>query len=129
MSCATIDSNTFIYAYLNKIDIFDLLEEAGIREILIPSKLIEEFERLENKLSGKERNAIIFAKEIVKKRCRTVEVDACDADTALLIVAKSFDCVLVTSDKALIEKAEKEGVEIAFIRSARKIEFKSGYGL
>lgn len=127
MLCATIDTNTFVYAYLNKIDLFYLLEEAGIRKVLIPSKLIEELDNLESRLRGKEKRAVRFTKALVKEKCRIVDVDAPDADSALLKLAKSFNCVLITSDRVLGERAKKECVEIAFIRSKRKVEFSSGY--
>jgi rRNA-processing protein FCF1 len=127
MVCATIDTNTFIYAYLNKIDLFLLLEEAGIRKMLIPSKLVEELGNLESKLRGEEKRAVKFTKVLIREKCRIVDVNASDVDSALLKLAKSYDCVLITSDRVLGERAKKEGVEIAFIRSKRKIEFSSGY--
>jgi len=127
MRCATIDTNTFIYAYLNKIDIFDLLEAAGIRNILIPSKLIDELKILENRLSGNERIAVRFAINLVKTKCRIVEVNATDVDASLLHLAKDSGCVLITSDRDLIDRAASMGVETAYIRSKRKLEFRTGY--
>ena len=125
--CATVDTNTFLYIYLNKIDIFQLLYEKGIFKVVIPSSVLEELRKLERKLKGREKIAASFALKIVTEKCNIVDFETDDVDSSLLSVAEEYGCVLVTSDRLLIKRARDRKIETAFLRERKKLEFSSDY--
>jgi hypothetical protein len=127
MQCATVDTNSLLYIYLDKVDVFDLLKKEGFNKFILPAKIVEELKKLKKKLKGKEKIAASFALELVADQCKIVDIKAEDADTALLLVAEKFGCLLVTSDKILLKRAKNRGVETAYIRERSKLEFSSGY--
>jgi hypothetical protein len=124
VNCALLDTNILMYIYLNRVDVVGLLEMHGFR-IIIPSKIVDELEKLESVSKSKEKIAARFALELVKKKCEVVEIEATDGDAALLLAAEKHGCLLVTSDKMLIKKAKSRGIETADLREMRKLEFSS----
>ncbi|MFO7966732.1 MAG: PIN domain-containing protein [Archaeoglobaceae archaeon] len=127
MNCAAIDTNILLYIYLNKVDVFELLEEKGFSRLLIPKMVWEELKKLQNKLSGEEKIAAGFALELVEDRCEVVDIHAENTDDSLVNLAQEYGCILVSSDKELINKAKTKKVETAYLREMKKIEFNSGY--
>lgn len=127
MNCAAIDTNTLLYIYLNKVDVFELLENRGYSRFLIPEMVLKELEQLQNKLTGEEKIAANFALNLVEDRCEVVNMPAESADDALIFLAEEYECTLVSSDKELIKKAKSRSVETAYLREMKKIEFNSGY--
>lgn len=125
MVCATVDTNTLLYIYLNKVDVFQLLSERGIFKVVIPSSVVEELKRLEQKLKGKEKIAASFALKIATEKCNIVDFDSEDVDSSLLSVAEEYGCILVTSDRLLIKRAREKKIETAFLRERKKLEFSS----
>ncbi len=127
MSCAAIDTNTLLYIYLNKVDVFGLLEKNGFTQLLIPRMVLNELKKLQNELSGEEKIAASFALNLVEDKCEVVDIQAESADSSLIALAEKHNCTLVSSDKELITKAKKRSVETAYLREMKKIEFNSGY--
>lgn len=127
MNCAAIDTNTLLYIYLNKVDVFELLEKRGFSRFIVPNMVFGELKRLQNKLSGEEKVAANFALDLVEDKCEVVDIEAENADDSLISLAEQYNCILVSSDKELIKKAKQRSVETAYLREMKKIEFNSGY--
>lgn len=127
MNCAAIDTNTLLYIYLNKVDIFELLEKKGFNRFIIPQMVLDELERLQDNLSGEEKIAASVALNLVDEKCEVINVQAESADDSLITLAEQYNCTLVSSDKGLIKKAKLRSVETAYLREMKKIEFNSGY--
>ncbi|MFP3909797.1 MAG: PIN domain-containing protein [Halobacteriota archaeon] len=127
MNCAAIDTNTLLYIYLHKVDVFELLEKKGFNRFLIPGMVLDELKKLQDKLSGEEKIAASFALNLVEEKCEVANVQAESADDSLISLAEEYNCTLVSSDKELIKKAKTRSVETAYLREMKKIEFNSGY--
>lgn len=127
MNCAVIDTNTLLYIYLNKVDVFELLEKKGFSRFIIPLMVLNELKHLQNKLNGEEKIAASFALSLVEDKCEIVDIPAESADDSLISLAVEYKCTLVSSDKELIKKAKQRSVETAYLREMKKIEFESGY--
>ncbi len=124
VKCATLDTNILMYIFLEKIDVFTQLRELGFNKFIIPSKVVEELERLKISLKGRERLAARFALNLLSacKDCEVVEVEAAGTDAALLATAEKYGCVLITNDKNLKKRAKAKGIPFGFIREMRRIE-------
>lgn len=127
MNWAAVDTNTLLYIYLNKVDVFELLENKGYNRFLVPEMVFNELKKLQNKLTGEEKIAANFALKLAEDKCEVVNMPAESADDALIFLAKEYECTLVSSDKELIKKAKSRSVETAYLREMKKIEFNSGY--
>lgn len=123
MKCAVVDTNILMYVYLNKIDIFELLFSEGYVEVFIPSAVVDELKKLNENSKGKNKIAANFALKLVEK-CE-IEPTTEKGDDAVLQTALRKKCLLVTSDRELIKRAVEKGVETAYIREKRKLEFRS----
>ena len=119
MRCAVIDTNVFLHSYLKKLDIFTQLKEMGFVKFYVPSKVVDELKRIK---SGKELFASKFALNLIEKFCEVVDVDARGTDTALIELAISKGCVLITNDKELKRLARKRGIVVGYIRGFKGIE-------
>ncbi len=127
MNCAAIDTNTLLYIYLNKVDVFELLEKKGFSQFFIPRMVLDELKQLQNKLSGEEKIAAGFALNLVEDKCEVVNIQAESTDDSLIDLAEQYNCIMVSSDKQLIKKAKQRSVKTAYLREMKKIEFNSGY--
>jgi rRNA-processing protein FCF1 len=120
--CAVLDTNVLMYAFLEKVDVFSQLKELGFKRFLVPSKVVQELKNLTISLTGKERLAAKFALNLVERFCEVVEVEAVGTDLALMELAKSKGCVLITNDKRLKKMAKEAGVQIGYLRELKRIE-------
>ncbi|AEA46119.1 type II toxin-antitoxin system VapC family toxin [Archaeoglobus veneficus] len=120
--CAVIDTNVLMYIFLEKIDVFGQLKDLGFRRFFVPSMVVEELKRLEVSLTGKERRAARFALNLVEQMCEVVDVDAAGTDVALLDLAKSSGCVLITNDKRLKKRAAEMGITVGYIREMCRVD-------
>ena len=127
MRCAVIDTNVLMYSYLEKVDIFSQLKEMGFKKFYVPSKVVEELERLRISLTGKERLASKFALSLIERYCEVVDVEAGGTDMALIELAKSKGCVLITNDKKLKRMAKERGINIGYLRELKRIEIEDFY--
>lgn len=122
MRCAVIDTNVLMYSFLERVDIFSQLKEMGFKKFYVPSKVVEELERLKISLTGKERMASKFALSLIEKYCEVVDVEASGTDLALIELAKLKNCVLITNDKNLKKMAKEMGIRIGYLRELKRIE-------
>ena len=122
MRCAVIDTNVLMYSFLEKVDVFSQLRELGFKKFYVPSKVVEELERLKISLTGKERLASKFALRLIERNCKVVDVEARGTDLALIELARSKNCVLITNDKNLRRMAKESGVRVGYLRELKRIE-------
>ncbi len=122
MRCAVIDTNVLMYSYLERVDIFSQLREMGFKRFYVPSKVVEELERLKVSLTGRERLASKFALNLIERYCEVVEVEASGTDLALIELARSKNCVLITNDKRLKKMAKSMGIPVGYLRELKRIE-------
>jgi len=123
MKCAVVDTNILMYVYLNKFDIFDLLLSEGYVKVVVPSAVVDELKRLNEVSRGKNRIAAGFALKLIE-RCDIVNTTE-KGDDAILETAIKLNCLLVTSDRELIRRAVERGVDTAYLREKKKLEFMS----
>lgn len=116
MRCAVVDTNVFIHSYAKKIDLFSQLMDMGFVKFYVPSKVVEELKGIKG---GKEYFASRFALMLIEKFCEVVDVDASGTDLALIELARSKGCVLITNDRELKRIAKERGVEVGYIRGFR----------
>jgi len=119
--CAVVDTNVLMYVFLKKVDVVEQLRKLGYRRFIIPRQVVKELEKLEANLSGKEKRAARFALNFIQS-FDIVDVDAEGADIALLSLAKTLGCVLITNDKELKKRAIKDGVHVGYIRDMCRVE-------
>ncbi|WP_457550273.1 type II toxin-antitoxin system VapC family toxin [Archaeoglobus sp.] len=127
MRCAVIDTNVLMYSYLERVDIFSQLKEMGFKKFYVPSKVVDELNRLKVSLTGKERQASKFALSLIDRYCEIVEVEATGTDLALIELARSRNCVLITNDKKLKKMAKDLGIPIGYLRELKRIEIEDFY--
>ncbi len=127
MRCAVIDTNVLMYSYLEKVDVFSQLKEMGFKKFYVPSKVVEELERLKISLTGKERLASKFALSLIEKYCEVIDIEAEGTDMALIELAKSKGCVLITNDKKLKRIAKERGINVGYLRELKRIEIEDFY--
>jgi len=120
--CAVLDTNVLMYAFLEKVDVFSQLKELGFKRFFVPSKVVQELKNLTISLTGKERLAAKFALNLIERFCEVVEVEAVGTDLALMELAKSKGCVLITNDKRLKKMAKEAGISIGYLRELKRIE-------
>ncbi|RLI01483.1 ribonuclease VapC [Candidatus Bathyarchaeota archaeon] len=121
--CAIIDTNAFIYSFLQKVNLFEELKEYGIHSFLVTSKVVKELEELK-KEGGKTKIAASVSLDLIKKRCSVIEISNKSADESLLSIAKQQNCVLITNDKRLKKIAKKNGIPTGCITLSKlKIDF------
>ncbi len=121
---AVLDTNVIIYSFLSRVDLMSELERNDVVEVLIPSSVLEELERLSDK-GGKEGRAARVALEylsglISKGKVKVVET-AEKGDSALLEVAEKFGCAVITNDLELRRRAKRRGLATGCFRGKSRI--------
>lgn len=92
----------------------------GRYEIIVPSFVLEELDRIEKSLRGRDRIAVRIAREIVG-RSKIVEFDLGDRDVdeALLELARRIKGIICTNDKELRKKARRENIPVVLLRQEK----------
>ena len=119
-----IDANMLLAIANVKIDVFGQIgNEFGKRvEIIIPRQVIDEL-KIISKRSRKNENAVKIAmQEIEKNGVKIQEVDAKNADGALIALAREGTAI-ATNDSALKKEVKKLNVGIIFTRKRRFLAF------
>jgi len=121
---AVIDTNVLIYIYTNRIDVFSQLKEMGFKKFIFPRQIIEELEKLERSLEGKEKRAARFALRIIEKckECEIVEAEEEESDKAIIEVAKRYSAVIISNDRELMRLAKEEGITVGYLKEFRYVE-------
>ncbi|MBI2530295.1 MAG: hypothetical protein HYW05_04095 [Candidatus Diapherotrites archaeon] len=121
-----IDANMLLAIANEKIDVFgQIRDEFGkTAEIIIPRQVIDELKIL-SKRNKKNENAVKIAmQEIEKNDARIREVNAKNADEALIALAREGTAV-ATNDSALKKEVKKLNAGIIFTRKGRFLAFSS----
>ena len=112
-----IDTNFFIYSVEYRI--FQQLEKPGI-EIIIPSQVAWELEKLSNRGKIKDREAAKLALQLIKKlNIKIARTSARNADEAVLKTALHENASIATLDKILSRKAQNKGIKVIEIRQKK----------
>ncbi|MDI9645080.1 MAG: ribonuclease VapC [Archaeoglobales archaeon] len=121
LKAAVIDTNVFIYASINGVDILEQLRDMGFVRILIPSSVLEELKKLAENLKGAEKRAAIFAiKTIDEKKLEVVDSKK-SGDEALIEVAEKEKAVIITNDKELKKTAINKKIPIGTLREGSRV--------
>ena len=120
-----LDSNMLVSSVKFKIDVFEELRKMlGKVEFVIPSQVAGELKKIaeENKKNAK---VVEVAKMLMKKNCvETKEVDAEDADSALLKMADS--AYIASNDRELRKRIKRVGGKIVYLRKKKILEIDGG---
>lgn len=111
-----LDANALLMPFQFRVDIEKELDRIlGTYEILVPSSVIHELERLKDK----------HAKPALKLagRFRILEVDE-KGDKAILKLAEELNAMVVTNDKNLRNDLEDIGVKVIFMRQKSYLTMK-----
>ncbi len=121
-----IDANILLAIANEKIDVFgQIRDEFGSKaEIIIPKQVIDELKMLAKRNKKNEKAAEIAMQGLRKNDVKTAEVDAKNADGALLALAKE-GAIIATNDKALKKEVKKLNAGVIFTRKRRFLEFSS----
>jgi len=115
-----LDTNFLIYSV--KYNIFQQLEEPGMK-ILLPFQALKEIEMLSKTArKGKDREAAKMALQLTKKFIKVEKISARNADDAALNLAIQEKASLATLDKGLMKKAGENGVKTVGIRQKSYID-------
>ena len=116
-----LDTNVLTAIYLFKADAFEQIKEiTGNVEFVIPRQVHDELNSLMEK-NEKLKKAGRIAKELMRKnKVKVVNVDAENADEALLQISK--DSVVATNDKKLRQKIIEKGDKVIFLRQKKFLE-------
>ncbi len=122
MRCAVLDTNILMYIYLKRVDVLTQLRDLGFSKFIIPKSVLNELKSLENSLTGKERIAAKFALKIIESGKIEVVDSKEKGDSALLEVARRFNCYLITNDKNLKRRAKELGIPYGYLREMNRVE-------
>ncbi len=105
------------------IDVFSAIEDAVLCkcEFIVPKHVVKELQRLSESESVRIRKAAALALRMInEKGVRIVEVDAVDADEAVLVAALRERAAVATNDKDLRRRARALGLTEIYYREARR---------
>ncbi len=121
-----LDSNFLMIPWELKIDIFDELNRVilGKYEILIPTKVIEELEKLLKKGSLRERKAAVIGLNI-SKGLKRIDAKGDHTDEAILSIVDK-NTVVCTNDKVLRKRVIAKGGRTVFLRQKKRLELEGG---
>ncbi|MCX6775149.1 MAG: PIN domain-containing protein [DPANN group archaeon] len=115
-----IDTNAFVYAAENKIDIFALLKGD---DIIIPNLVLEELQVLaKHAIKASDRKAASLALKIIENHSfNTIELSG-STDKAIGEFAKREGAAVLTNDMELKRGLAKGNVKVLHIRQKKYIE-------
>jgi rRNA-processing protein FCF1 len=115
-----LDTNALTIPAQFKVDIFAGLESLGYNEIMVPSSVIAELERIKTKGRGKAKIHASIAIELAKK-CKLIESKG-EFDQEIASLAKQYDAAVFTNDSILRKNLRSKNVKTLFLRGKSKIE-------
>lgn len=131
MKKVLIDTNFFLVAYLQKIDIFTEIERLllGDYEIFVSQGIINELEKVEKTAKkGREKTAAKIALKLIKEKNIKVVENSDGVDEFIFNFFKENselkEKILCTNDKKLRRKIKKKfGAQIIGIKQKGKLDF------
>lgn len=117
-----LDSSFILTCAKQKVDFFDYLEKEGI-EILIPSQVINEIERISEKGSGRNNKYAKISLLLLKNsKFKKIDLIGKNVDNAIINFAKQNpDLLIATLDKEIQKKTRNKKL---IIRGKKKLEIK-----
>ena len=92
-------------------------------ELVVPSLVIDELDKLKRKSKGKDKLAASVALQIAKgKEFTIVDIDKTEHVDNLLVKYCDNGDVLCTNDRALRKKARDVGISVVYLRQHRYLE-------
>ncbi len=115
-----LDTNALMIPAQFKVDIFANLESLGYNEVMVPSSVIAELERIKKKGKGKAKIHASIAIELAKK-CKVIESKG-EFDEEIACLAKQYGAAVFTNDALLRKNLRSINVKTLFLREKSKIE-------
>ncbi|HLC78991.1 MAG TPA: hypothetical protein VJG83_01040 [archaeon] len=116
-----IDTNTLLNIARFKVDVFAKAKEMfGAVEFVIPSQVIAELEGLAKRGAKLKKEAAIAMEVIGKNRVKIVQIDAPNADAALLSLVPQ--ALIATNDKELKESVRELNGKVLYLRQRKFLE-------
>lgn len=121
-----IDTNFFFIPFRFKVDIFaefDRILDTSYEPILL-SSVLEELKNIHEKAEGKKKREASAVMELAK-RCKMIKsslIGRESVDDLILRVAKEYNAVVATNDKALRHRLKQEGVRVLYLRAKSHLE-------
>ncbi|GEM_PF-1842290 len=123
---AVLDTSALIYLLENRQDPVDVVRSLeGVRDIYVPSYVVDELKRLATGASGRRRRLARVALKYVINASRSnlvkiVEMGEGSVDDLLLRDAEEKGLVIVTADMGLRRRAVEKGLEVFSPEASRR---------
>ncbi len=117
-----IDTNMLLSIVQFKTDIFSMLNEMfGKSEIFIPKQVLHEMDLIEKKNLTQKKEVGIAKQLLEKNNVKVIEIEAQNADSALLELAKR-GFLIATNDKELRKNIKTVGGQIIYLKRKKFLE-------
>ena len=121
MKKVVLDTNALFYPFQFKVSLEDeIVSLLGGCKILVPRVVLKELKNLQEKGNKQAGAAMKYAERFEMLKGPPGEI----GDTSILAAAVQVDGILVTSDRGLIERAKKKGLQVIFVRGKQRLELK-----
>ncbi|RLF62754.1 MAG: hypothetical protein DRN33_05225 [Thermoplasmata archaeon] len=92
----------------------------GKSRIILPRQVVDELKLLSARGDGRKT---VFARASLKmlSKYNVEEIEAENADTSVLNLAKKYNGIIVTNDRELRKKAKEERLSVIFLRGKGKL--------
>jgi len=130
MKKVVLDTNALFFPFQFKVNIEnEITALVGSCDIVVPDIVLEELRNLQKKGNKTAGAALRYAGrfEIYQRDSSAGvggETGGVRGDTAVLDAAIDLKAILVTSDKELIGRAKKMGLQVIFLRGKQRLELK-----
>ena len=116
-----LDSSMLLAMFESTVDVFESIRDVlGKVEFVVPKQVILELNGMKER-NQKMKIIHLILELLEKKKVKEIEVEARDADSALLKLAKEGFYV-ATNDKALKVSIKKINGKLLFLRDERAVE-------
>ncbi|MFH1257239.1 MAG: PIN domain-containing protein [Candidatus Diapherotrites archaeon] len=119
-----LDANMLLAVEQFRVDLKEGLKNifGGKIEVVVPTQVMEELERLGGKEKKLQRAASVAEKVLKQLNAVEKKVDARNADEALLLLSEK-GYIVATNDWELKKKIMKKGGKVLHLRQKKRLEF------
>ncbi len=108
------------------VDVFEQIEEILLTkpEYYVIKPVIEELERIASRGGVKERKAARLALDIVKKKCRVIDIErprGVTVDDLILDIASKEKFIVATNDRVLRRRLREKGLPEIYFREEKHL--------
>jgi len=127
-----LDTNVLILSIKYGLDIFSYVEEALLRKcsFYILDRTLSELENISTKGKSLDKRAAIKALEMVKERCKVLQVKALPGETVddiIVRVVHENKMIIITNDRELRSRIRALGMPVGWINLKEKRVKIEGY--